>query len=285
MGRYYDDKVSLAGLDPANPIFGPLRQAAEDIERAEDNFFEQRQQVFAELDFVDDFSRSTSSIEQDYADLINVPVYEYKSTFNDVNPSRNTWNGTIRYVEDAFPASGISDGFATIFYVAGEEDDDGDFSFEVATNVLEYQVGRGKGSIDPLYTGLRAFVSTSSAATDFYVDTSDEDGESFSSSGAVKAGFGEVPLAWRAKGQYSSQQLGVMNAAGNAYEEQVRPVINAYDAKLLEYQNNGGGNLDSDFHSSDNPNFAWKDFQGSFKNYNRPGSLPANLVKQTRGLS
>jgi|TARA_Y100000289_G_scaffold59387_1_gene65422 hypothetical protein len=284
MGRYYDEKVSLAGLDPANPLFGPLRQAAEDIDRAEDAFFDSRVEVFNQLDF-DGFSQKASEVEEKYEDFINVSIYEYKSTFNNINPPRNVATGSIRYVHDEFGFSGITDGYATGFYVVIDDDEDGAV-YGTANDVLAYQTGRGKGSIDPLYPGLKAFHTTSTSSTDFYVNEEDEDGGIFKTRFYdVFKGFGEVPYAWQAKGQYSSRQLGVMNAAGNAYEDQVRPLINAYDAALQAYNGAGGGPLVSDLYFSNDPDFPWKDFQGTNTSYNRPEDLPADLIKETRGLT
>jgi len=283
MGRYYDDKVTLAGLDPANPLFGPLRQAAEDIERAEDDFFKNRVEVFNELDF-DDFDESASDVEKKYEDLIDIPIYEYKSTFNDINPSRNIATGAIRYVHDVFELTDITDGYATGFFIEIDDDEDGAV-YGVAENVLAYQTGAGKGAIDPLYPGLKAFHTTSTSSTDFYIEVEDEEGAFIAPFNNVFKGFGEIPYAWQAKGQYSSRQLGVMNAAGKAYEAQVRPFINAYDSALQAYNGAGGGPLVSGFYSSNNPDFPWKGFQGTNTSYNRPENLPAELIKQTRGLT
>ncbi len=284
MGRFYDEKVSLAGLDPANPLFGPLRQAAEDIDRAEDAFFESRVEVFKQLDF-DRFQEEASDVEKKYEEFINVSIYEYKSTFNAVNPPRNVATGSIRYVHNVFLLSGITDGYATGFYVITDDDEDGAV-YGTANNVLAYQTGRGKGAIDPLYPGLKAFHTTSTSSTNFYVNEEDEDGGIFKTRFYdVFEGFGEVPYAWQAKGQYSSRQLGVMNAAGNAYEDQVRPFIDVYDAALQAYNGAGGGPLESIFHSSDSPDFPWKDFQGANTSYNRPQDLPADLIKETRGIA
>ena len=284
MGRYFDEKISFAGLDPANPLFGPLRQAAEDIDRAESDFFKNRVKAFNQLDF-DKFDVDASDVEEKYNNFIDVSVYEYKTTFNNINPPRNLATGTIRYVHDVFPLSGITDGYATQFYVVVDDDEDGAV-YGTATNVLAYQTGRGKGAIDPLYPGLKAFHTTSKTSTTFYVDVEDEDGGIFKVPfNDVFKGFGEVPYAWQAKGQYSSRQLGVMNAAGNAYEEQVRPFIDTYEAALQAYNNAGGGPLVSDFYFSNDPDFPWKDFQGTNISYNRPDNLPADLIKQTRGLT
>jgi len=283
MGRYYDDKVSLAGLDPANPLFGPLRQAAEDIKRAEDDFYKNRVEVFNELDF-DDFDESASKVEDKYEDFIDIPVYEYRSTFDDINPSRNVATGAIRYVHDVFELTDITDGYATGFFIQLDDDEDGAV-YANAENVLAYQPGRGKGAIDPLYPGLKAFTTTSLSSTDFYIEVEDDEGAFIAPSNNVFKGFGEVPYAWQAKGQYSSRQLGVMNAAGKAYEDQVRPFINAFDAALQAYNDAGGGPLVSDTYFSPDPDFPWKDFQGTNTSYNRPKDLPADLIKETRGLT
>jgi len=296
MGRYYDDvvKSSLVGLDPANAFYGPLQSAANAVNTAEKNWYRRRRDMFDELDFGDD-EKSSDEVEEKYANLKpGLSVYEFKSEFDRVNPQRKSASGSIRYVANTFDLSGITDGYAdtsdTPIYEVEDEDEDGNLSFKLAEDprILRYQVGRGKGNIDTLYTDMKAFTSDRGPLDDkdYYVQEYDEeeDETTYVRFRDVFRGFGEVPLAWNRKSDYSDQQLQVMNAAGNDYEDEVRPVIRDYETALQNYRTNGGGDLTEDFYSSPNPDFPYENFQGSDNSYNRPKDLDRDLIKETRGF-
>ena len=281
MGRYYDDKISLSGLDKLNPFFKPLENAAEAVDRAESDWYERRKDVFDELDF-GDFRESAGDVERKYSRLVSgLSVYEFKETFDSVNPSRRSATGIFRPVHNTFGTSGITDGYATDIYVE-EEDDEGDTVFVVADNVLNYHVDRGKGSVDTLYDRLGAFRTGDTSDSEFFAFIDDDDPGYFPTT--VFKGFGQVPLAWQSKSGYSSQQLQVMNAAGKDYNDQVGPKIEAYNEARANYEGAGGGPLESDFYDGGTPDFLYQDFQGTSTSYNRPENLPAVLIKETRGF-
>jgi hypothetical protein len=243
MGRYYDDKISLSGLDKLNPFFKALERAAKAVDDAEDDWYERRREVFDELDF-GDFNKSDGDVEKKYSQLKpGLSVYDFKSTFDNVDPDRRTASGEIRLVHDTFPTSGINSGFSDQIFVE-EEDDEGDTVFVVADNVLAYQVDRGKGNIDTLYDGLAAFKTSSTSDSEFFEFIDDDDPGYFEANNVFK-GFGQVPLAWESVTGYSSQQLQVMNAAGNDYDAEVGPKIQEYKDALAQYEGAGGGPLDS----------------------------------------
>ena len=282
MGRYYDDKVSTAGLDPANPLFGPLKSSAEAIDDAESRFYRDRRDMFEELNFGSSVG-SADDVEREYARLHKgLNVYEFRDEFDAVNPSRKSGSGTIRYVLATYERTTFASGFADL-YVRGEEDDDGYSSFESTNDVLAYNRGAGKVQIDTLYDDVRAFTTGSITFDYFERDEDDDDGESFSPV-LVNLGFGEVPRRWRAKGGYTSQDLQVMNIAGDAYESQVRPAIREYRENRRDYEANGGGPLVSDFYEG-TPNFPYENFSGEENSYNRPQNLSAGLIDQARGFS
>jgi len=282
MGRYYDDKISLSGLDKLNPFFKPLENAAEAVDRAESDWYKRRKDVFDELDF-GDFRESARDVERKYARLVSgLSVYEFKDKFDDVSPSRRPATQVFRFVHNTFPTSEISEGYATDIFVE-ETDDDGDSVFVVADNVLRYHVSRGKGNVDTLYDNLSAFRTSSRSDAEFYEFIDDDDPGHFPINNVFK-GFGEVPLAWQAKSGYTSQQLQVMNAAGNDYDNEVGPKIRAYNEARANYEGAGGGPLKSEVYDGGTPDFLYQDFQGTSTSYNRPENLPAVLIKETRGF-
>ena len=251
MGRYYDDKVSVAGLDPANPFFSPIKQAADAIDRAEEDFYEDRRDMFKELNDNNSVGNK-GRVEAEYARLhTGLDVYDFKSQFNKTNPSRNEGRrsggeNVYRYVYAPWELTTFEAGYADDVYELGEEDDDGDALHELATDVLNYHEGRGKVQIDTLYQDVEAF-SSGDRVNGYFEKIEDDDGD-FYDPITVFSGFGEVPLAWKRKGSYSSHDLQVMNAAGTAYEEDVRPKINEYRLRLIDYKQNGGGTLVFDFY-------------------------------------
>ena len=284
MGRYYDDKISTAGLDPANPFFQALNNAANAVDRAESDWYERRKDVFDELDF-GDFRESARDVERKYSRLVSgLSVYEFKDKFDDVSPSRRPATDVFRLVHNTFPTSEISEGYATDIFVEEADDDDGDTAFVVADNVLRYHVSRGKGNVDTLYDNLSAFRTSSRSDAEFYEFIDDDDDPGHFLTNNVFKGFGEVPLAWQAKSDYTSQQLQVMNAAGNDYNDQVGPKIQAYNEARANYEGAGGGPLESEFYDGGTPDFLYQDFQGTSTSYNRPENLPAVLIKETRGF-
>ena len=283
MGRYYDDKISTAGLDPANPFFQALENAANAVDRAESDWYKRRRDGFDQLDF-GDFNKTDGQVERKYAELVRgLSVYDFKSTFDSVGPSRKDETGVFRFVRNTFDNMGITEGYSSERYVEGEEDDDGNVSYVVADDVLRYHVGRGKGMVDTLYEDLSAFTTSSLSSKNFYRFIDDDEDPGHVRVFDVFRGFGEVPLAWKRKSGYSAQQLQVMNAAGNDYESQVRPTINAYNNTLAQYEGAGGGPLDSEFYTG-TPDFPYEGYEGTNTSYNRPQNLERALIKETRGF-
>ena len=224
MGRYYNDKVNTTALDPANPFFGPIKQSALAINQAETDWYKQRSDMFKELNGGNS-AGSPSQVEVKYANLKNgLSVYDFKATFNNVNPSAKASTGSIRYVHVPWVLTTFTDGFATNVLQLGEEDDDGDALYEVADDVLAYPEGAGKAEIDTLYTNLKAF-STYGTKSGYktYGSGGFYDDDDYLYSVTVYEGFGELPLRWNAKSGYSSQQLQVMNIAGSSYNSFVGP--------------------------------------------------------------
>ena len=284
MGRYYDDKVSVAGLDPANPFFSPIKQAALAINNAEEDFYEDRRDLFKELNGNNSVGNK-DRVEAEYARLhTGLDVYDFKSTFNRANPSRRSGGGNdYRYVYAPWELTTFEAGFADDVYELGEEDDDGDSQYELAEDVLNYHEGRGKVGIDTLYQNVRAFTTSRTKRGYFERVDDDDDGYRYDSI-TVYEGFGEVPLAWERTGSYSSHDLQVMNAAGTAYEEDVRPKINEYRFRLIDYEANGGGPLVFDFYEG-TADFPYEGYTGESTTYNRPRNLSAGLIDQARGFS
>ena len=282
MGRYYDDKVSTAGLDPANPFFGPIKQSALAINKAETNWYNQRSEMFEELNGGSK-PASSAQVEAAYANLHSgLSVYDFKAVFNSVNPSKKSGLGYSRYVYVPWTLTQFDSGFATDVYVMGAEDDDGDSLPEQVNDVLAYVVGAGKVQIDTLYTNLQAFTSGATKSGYFTLDSDDDD--DFQIPVTVYKGFGEVPHRWNAKSGYSSQKLQVMNAAGTSYNAFVGPKINAHNQNLSSYEASGGGPLVSDFYAG-TPDFPYQGFQGSDVSYNKPQNLPTALIKEARGFT
>ena len=244
MGRYYDDKISLDGLDNANANFLALRAAAAAVEQAEIDWYKRRREGFNQLDF-GGFNKSESQVEADYASLIpGLSVYEFKDTFEGVNPPRKAATNVFRFVHNTFDNMGITDGYSTERYETVDEDDDGNLVYGVADDVLNYHVGRGKGMVDTLYDDLSAFTTSSESSKDFYTFVADDEGSDFVPTFDVFKGFSEVPLAFVAVSGYTSQELQVINAAGNDYDNEVGPVIAEYKRVLQLYIDGGGGDLE-----------------------------------------
>ena len=284
MGRYYDDKISLAGLDPANPSYQTLINAANAVDRAESNWYERRREGFDQLDF-GDFNKSKGDVERKYAELVSgLSVYDFKSTFDRVGPSRKNATGVFRFVHNTFTNQGITDGYSTERYEEGEEDDDGNIDYVISSDVLNYHVGRGKGNADTLYDDLKAFRTSSLSSKNFYRFDDDDEDPGFVRVSDVFKGFGEVPIAWKPKSGYSPQQLQVMNAAGTDYNLQVGPVIEQYKNVLDKYNKAGGGPLEFIFYDGGTPDFIYENFQGKNTSYNRPNNLESELIKETRGF-
>ncbi len=288
MGRYYDEKISLDGLDPANPFFGPVTQAALNVDAQESAFYRSRRDLFNEMDF-GNFNRDEVQVEFNYVAAIpTVSVWNYLDTFNAVSPGSYSGSGAERIIRDDF----TNVEFSTLMpladlYEVGEEDDDGNYGFSPATDVYLYTPGRGEPNVDTLFTNLGIFTSNSFISKhppyfDLGVDAEDQD--QYFPFFDVYEGFGEVPLHWRPKSGFSSQQLQIMYAAGLGYNSFVGPAINDFQSKYNQYLSSGGGNLDEDFYSGGTPNAPWQNFQGSSVSYNRPQNLPAALIKQARGL-
>lgn len=288
MGRYYDEKISLDGLDPANPLFGPVIQAAQNVNDTESQFFVSRKALFNEMNF-GSFGASPSQIEAKYESTIpNVSIYNYKSVFDSINPSSNTGSGFPRRIQDNFKNVEFSNRMPLADYLYKqdeEEDDDGNYGYFLADDVYEYTMGRGEPNVDTLYPNLRVFTSAARTFTDYYEILEDAEGEEFFSPFInVYVGFAQVPLHWQAKSGFSSNQLQIMYAAGLGYNAFVGPAINDFNSKFSQYINNGGGNLDDDFYDGGTPTAPWQDFQGTSVSYNRPKNLPPELIKETRGL-
>ena len=286
MGRYYDEKISLDGLDPANPLFGPVIQAAQEVDRKESEFYRLRRDLFREMNF-GSFNRDEVQVEFNYVAAVpTVSVWNYLNTFNSVNPSSKSGSGT-RIIRDVFP----NVNFSTLMPLADlyevEEDDDGDNFFTSATDVYVYTPGRGEPNVDTLFTHLGLFTSNSfiSKSPPYFDLGEDADGdEQYFPFFDVYKGFGEVPHHWRPKSGFTSQQLQIMYAAGRRYNAFVGPAINDFQSKYNQYLSSGGGNLDEDFYTGGTPNAPWQNFQGSSVSYNRPQNLPASLIKEARGL-
>ena len=293
MGRYYDEvaQPSLVGLDRQNAGYGPLNSAADAVNEKETEFFENRRKVFDELDF-GDFTRSAGDVESEYESLLpSVSIYNYKTKFDSINPSTNNPDPeVIRYVHDTFPRTGMTSGFAAQFLVVIDDDEDGAVYGDAQENgfpVLEYILGAGKAGIDPLYTNLSAFTSSNTSNTDFYaVVIDEEEGDtSINKVSNVFKGFIEVPYRYQAVAGWTQQQLGVMKAAGKAYEDEVRGAINAYITAKANYDDLGGGGLEEEFHGDNNLINTYENYQGLLSSYNRPGLLNADLIKKARGLT
>ena len=284
MGRYYDDKISLAGLDPANPSYQTLINAANAVDRAESNWYERRREGFDQLDF-GDFNKSKGDVERKYAELVSgLSVYDFKSTFDTVGPARKNATNVYRFVHNTFDNMGITEGYSDERYEETEEDEDGNVGYVLATDVLRYHVGRGKGNVDTLYDDLSAFRTSSRSSKDFYAYVDDDEDPGYVRVSDVFKGFGEVPLAWKRKSGYSAQQLQVMKAAGNDYDSQVGPVIDEYKNVLDKYNKAGGGPLEFIFYDGGTPDFLYENFQGKNTSYNRPNNLESELIRETRGF-
>lgn len=288
MGRYYDDFVSLAGLNPANPVYADLISSANNIDNKESQFYKERRKMFKELNAGTEVG-SVNDVEDAYADLKRgLNVYEFHSKFNSVAPSRKAGSGDFRYVRVVpWESTEFTAGFADL-YVRGEEDDDGDSGFELADDeVLNYNTGAGKVNIDTLYTGVRAFTTKARYPSNFYFELEeDDDGDIYTSVSNVYNGFGEVPRRYNAKSGYTSQDLQVMDDAGDAYEELVRPAIEAYDNFRDLYEANGGGPLIFDFYEgTPDPQFPYEGYTGISNSYNRPEDLSPKLINLARGFS
>lgn len=285
MGRYFEDRVSTGQLDPANPAFGPLRQAATAVNTAETAWYERRREVFDELDF-GGFGRSAEQVERRYANLVaGVSVYEFTDTFNRAGATEKDSTDNIRFVKDTFELTNIVSGFSDERFIESEEDDDGDTSFIVADDVLEYQVGSGKRSVDTLYESLAAFSSSDLSRTTYY-EFIDDDDPGHVVVNDVFRGFGEVPHRYNATAAFTSQQLQVMRAAGADYDAQVGGAIAEYERQLDRYGGDNGGDLVSNVHRSDDPDFQYEGYDGSTlsSSYNRPGELNRRLIRQVRGF-
>ena len=77
MGRYYDDFVSLAGLNPANPVYADLISSANNIDRKERQFYKERRKMFKELNDGTEVG-SVEDVEKKYANLHGgLNVYEF----------------------------------------------------------------------------------------------------------------------------------------------------------------------------------------------------------------
>lgn len=296
MGRYYDEVAApgLIGLDRQNAGFGPLNSAARAVNEKETEFFESRKKVFEELDFNDgDFGQSAKDVEEKYEELLpTVSIYNYKTTFDGLETSLNNPDPReIRYVHNTFPLSGMTAGLADQFLVVIDDDEDGAVYGNAAENgfpVLEYTLGNGKASIDPLYTNLSAFTSDRESSTEFYIVEIDEDeaDSSIVRFRNVFKGFSEVPYRYRKlSNEWTQQKLGVMKAAGDAYEDEVRPSIDAYIQAKAQYDGLGGGGLEEIFQGDNNLINTYQDYVGLSISYNRPGVLNADLIKQARGLT
>lgn len=283
-------------LNPSNPHRDRFADTIAALTKAEDDFYDNRIQVFDELD-LGTFKKTRDQVEQKYEDLFDGELgpWQYKATFDDENPDRKvgdthtvtaptpggtTTEPSYRFVLNQFPSSGISAGYAQDLSKFDEVLKDG---VEV-TNVLAYHFNRGKVSVDPLYGGLKAFKSAGNELSGY---TYKALGGFFTSPLQVWDGFGQVPLAWQATANYNSRDLGVMKAAGDVYETMVRTKINEYITALNLYNaaaggDDGGDLIDDTFTGvGDNP---WNGFTGPNVSYNRPKDLPRQFVQEVRAI-
>ena len=282
-------------LDPSNPHRDRFADTIEALTKAEDDFYDNRIQVFDELD-LGSFKKTRDEVEKKYEDLFGGELgpWQYKATFDDEDPDRKVGDfhtvpapvpgeGTveepsIRFVLNQFPSSGISAGYAQDLSFIERVEKDG---VEV-TNVLAYHFNRGKVSVDPLYGGLKAFKSAGTELGGYTYSSG-----LFTGNLQVWDGFGQVPLAWQATANYNSRDLGVMKAAGDVYETMVRTKINEYITALNLYNAEAGGGEDGDLIDDiftgvgDQP---WDGFTGSNVSYNRPKDLPRQFVREVRGI-
>ena len=301
MGRYPTVNDEGEYLDPRNAFYKPLLNAIDDLKDAEDKWYKRRRDVFNEYDF-GDFNESDGDVEKKYDQFCGDDPWNYKSRFDNIDPSRPSGGG-YRLVQNQFPTSNISDGYATnIFVVNGEDDDgdpcggdryvapenrksdDGDCDDSPAPRVLRYQEGRGKGSVDCLYFNLAAFKDKGTKSSLRYYESTGDDDDPFEEVD-VFTRFGEIPYAWNAKDGYGQQALSALKAAGDDYEDQVRPYLDDYKDALENYRTAGGGDLESFFDylggTLDRP---WDGFDGDETSYNRPPKLPSKLIRQVRSI-
>lgn len=294
MGRYPTFEEAGEVLDPQNPLYQELINKTEDLKNAEDDWYRLRRNTFDEYDF-GDFNQSTDDVERKYDQILGDDPWNYTSRFESINPSRTSGDGQFRLVADTFSESNIQDGFKDDIFVRDlydeeefvkPEDRRGYFgSPDPAPRVLNYEVGRGKGRIDTLYTNLEAFENNDidrgdKADTLYYIY---DDYEEKYVQVDVFEGFSEIPIRYNSRSGYSGVELTSMHAAGNSWDEEVRPALNAYKNALDDYKDNGGGDLDFDYLGGtlDRP---WDNYIGQSVSYNKPRPLPNVFVRQVRGV-
>ena len=282
-------------LPPSNPQSANFQAAIDALVKAEDKFYDNRIDVFNELDF-GNFTHTRDEVEAKYENLFNSKLgpWEYQAEFESEAPSRKegdthlvpsptpgggfTEEPSYRFVKNSFAKSGISSGYVeTIFPWTIKR-----YGSSASEEVLAYHFNRGKVSIDPLYGGLKAFKSAGSELSGYTYSAG-----LFTGPLQVWDGFGQVPEAWQGTANYNSRQLGVMKAAGDVYEDMVRGKINSYITALNAYNAEAGGDDDFDLIDDtftgvgDRP---WDGFVGSNVSYNRPNDLPRQFVREVRGI-
>lgn len=296
MGRYPAIDPDKEYLDPRNPFYQDVIDASNALSKAERDWYKRRRDVFNQYDF-GDFDETDGDVEKKYDSFCGPDPWMYQARFASINPDRPT-GGSYRLVQDQFSLSEIEDGFADDVFVENGEDDDSycggeryvlpqnrkddDCDDDPAPRVLRYHEGRGKGSVDCLYYNLAAFKSKNTTTGLRYYEETGDDDDPYDPVD-VYTRFGETPYAWKAKDGYGQQALSAMKAAGDDYEEQVRPYLKDYLDALDDYNKKGGGELNFDYLNGTIAE-PWDGYDGDDVSYNRPGDLPARLVRQIRGV-
>jgi len=305
MARYPTTSGDAGYLDPRNPFFQKLRDSITELKSAERDWYQHRLEFFQELNAeYGGLSKTADEVERDYDNDIGNQPWEYLSTFNRVNDGRRSGSG-VRLVQDRYSVD-LGLPINPIVLVANGTDEEGDpcggsshvlpedrssnddsCDPDPLPNVLDYVPGAGAPGIDCLYTNLAAFQTNTTIFGVYVVEgEEDDDGDPTFDLVEVFTGFGEVPFAWKQVSGYTKRQLSSMKAAGESYNERVKPKIDAYNSAKTDFDNVSGGRLNFDYIGG-TIDFPWQNFTGSNVSYNRPqkgGGGFSKIVNEARGV-
>jgi len=265
MARY--PVVSPATLILTNPGTGPLLTAIQELQQAENNFYNGRRNLVNSYPMKTS-DITTSQIEALYDQYLGSEPWRYRARFDASGSTLKTGTDaeTAYWVENwGDPPTGGT--YPVTRYSAFLFDPERGASWVDLIGKFGYNNGfnrRGSTSSGSVTSG-----AGDGASTTYYT---------------INEGFGVEPIAYNGRGGLSGFEAHMLKLVGDDYEDTVRPTLNTYNNRLNTYRNGNGTPTQATFSGNSATN-AWEGYTGSSRGYNRPNELSAGLVRETRGTA
>ena len=264
MPMYYP-VVSKSSLTPSNPSYGALLTAIDDLDLAQDDFWDSRE------DYWNDLGENTSRrkvIDRTKDQIGQDRPWNYRTLFRNLNPggTNDPRNQFYVRVESDYP------GREELYDL---DDDDRLVRYNPRRYAAQMQTGNPRE--DTLFQNNDRFTGRGTP-TSYYI-----------SFGGVPVAVNvfdkyEVPpYAFSRVTGYNQQKLQLLNIYGQAWYDNCNSALQAYFTAFVAYNNNAGGGINEDYFSGD-VDQPWDDYRGDpFFSYMRPEDLPIPLRREIRG--